>query len=242
MNTRAVNLTETERWVSSVTGAMMALSGLRQRSMKGTLMAASGVALVARGASGYCPVTDALGRHAYDDAYDTRQALAGARGVNVEESITINKPADELYRLWRDVESLPRYIPELTSVTRVDDTRSHWEAKGPGGYAASWDAEMFNDVPNESIAWRTVGHPDVVSAGSVHFTPVAGREETQILVRLQYDPPGGKAGAGMAWLFGRAPGQMIRHFLRRFKASLETGEVPTTDGQPRGRQSILNYQ
>jgi uncharacterized membrane protein len=242
VNPRAINLSETERWVSSVTGAMMALSGLRQRSLRGTIMAASGVALVARGATGYCPVTDALGRHADEDAYDSRRALAGSGGVNVEESITISKPGDELYRIWRDLDTLPRYIPELASVTRLDDTRSRWEVKGPGGRTATWEAEVFNDVPNETIAWRTVGLPDVVSAGSVRFTPVAGRPETQVHVRLQYDPPGGKAGASLAWLFGRAPGQLIRDFLRRFKASLESGEVPTTEGQPRGRQSMLNYQ
>jgi uncharacterized membrane protein len=155
-------------------------------------MSAGGKAMVARGASGYCPVTDALGRHEFEDAYDTRRALGGSRGVNVEESITISRSADELYRIWRELETLPQYIPELTSVSRLDDTRSRWEAKGPGGKTVTWEAEVFNDVPNEIIAWRTVGHPDVVSAGSVHFTGVPGRPETQVTVRLQYNPPGGR--------------------------------------------------
>jgi hypothetical protein len=29
--------------------------------------------------------------------------------------------------------------------------------------------------------------------------------------------------------------------LRRLKQLLEAGEAPTIEGQPRGRQSILNY-
>jgi uncharacterized membrane protein len=183
-----------------------------------------------------------MGRHSYEGAYDSREALAGSAGINVDESITISKPADELYRLWRDLESLPQYIPQLISITKIDERRSRWEAKGPAGKTVTWEAEVFNDVPNELIAWRTVGVPEVVSAGSVRFVPVAGRAETQVHVRFQYDPPGGKAGASLAWLFGDAAGQMVRDFLRRFKSSLESGEIPTTEGQPRGRQSILNYQ
>jgi uncharacterized membrane protein len=54
-------------------------------------------------------------------------------------------------------------------------------------------------------------------------------------VRLQYNPPGGKMGAAIAWLFGEEPNLQIREDLRRFKALLETGEIPTVAGQPSGR-------
>ena len=40
--------------------------------------------------------------------------------------------------------------------------------------------------------------------------------------------------ATIAWLLGEDPSQTIREDLRRFKALMETGEVPTTKGQPRG--------
>ena len=60
-------------------------------------------------------------------------------------------------------------------------------------------------------------------------------------MQLQYDPPAGKLGAAVAWLLGHEPSQQIREDLRRFKQLMETGEVPTTAGQPRGKQSILNY-
>jgi uncharacterized membrane protein len=53
-------------------------------------------------------------------------------------------------------------------------------------------------------------------------------------VHLQYSPPGGKMGAAIAKLFGADAETEIREDLRRFKQILETGEVPTTTGQPRG--------
>jgi uncharacterized membrane protein len=46
--------------------------------------------------------------------------------------------------------------------------------------------------------------------------------------------PAGKAGAAFAWAFGKTPSQVIREGLRRFKQLMETGEIPTTEGQPRG--------
>ena len=47
-------------------------------------------------------------------------------------------------------------------------------------------------------------------------------------------PPGGKAGAAFAKLFGRDAATEIREDLRRFKQLVEAGEVPTNKGQPRG--------
>jgi uncharacterized membrane protein len=132
-------------------------------------------------------------------------------------------------------------MPALKSVKKIDDTRSQWEVYVPGGRTTVWEAEIINEIPDQLIAWQTIGTPHVVSAGSVRFVPVAGRDETQVHVRLQYEPPGGKGGAALAWLAGKEAGQLIRDGLRQFKARLETGEVPTTAGQPRGRGSILNY-
>ena len=55
---------------------------------------------------------------------------------------------------------------------------------------------------------------------------------------MQYAPPGGKVAALVAKLFGEEPRQQIPQELRRFKAILETGEVPTTEGQPAGRSPL----
>jgi uncharacterized membrane protein len=58
---------------------------------------------------------------------------------------------------------------------------------------------------------------------------------------MQYDPPAGRIGAAVAWMLGHDPASSVREDLRRFKQLMETGEVPTIQGQPRGRQSMLNY-
>jgi uncharacterized membrane protein len=123
----------------------------------------------------------------------------------------------------------------------MDYRRSHWVAKAPAGRTVQWDAEIINEIPGELIGWRTLDGADVVSAGSVRFKRAAGGRGTEVRVRLQYEPPAGKVGATVAWIMGHEPSQTIREDLRRFKQLMEAGEVPTIAGQPRGKQSPLNY-
>ena len=167
---------------------------------------------------------------------DTRARLGGSRGTSVEQSFAINRPAQELYEFWQNLEQLPRVMPELSSVRMIDHRRSHWVARGPAGWRTEWYADIINDIPNELIAWRTIEGSNLVSAGSIHFEEGPVGRGTTVRVKLQYDPPGGKLGAAFAWAFGDSPSQVIREGLRRFKQLMETGEIPTTDGQPRGNR------
>lgn len=238
--TSELNVAGIERWASALGGAALAVYGLRQRSPAGAMIAASGGALIYRGATGHCPVYAAAGVNSAYSEYDTTAALGGRRGVNVALATTVNRPAEELYAFWRDFENLPQFMDHLVAVRTLDDRRSHWVVKAPGGRTVEWDAQIINEIPNELIGWRTLHGADVVSAGSVTFKSGGIGRGTQIHVRLQYNPPAGKIGAAIAWMLGHEPSQTIQEDLRRFKALMETGEVPTTNGQPRGRQSLLS--
>jgi uncharacterized membrane protein len=228
------NLSEFERWASLAAGTGLAIYGLTHIKHRGWLYAGLGGFLLKRGATAHCDVYEALGVNTYGTPTDTRAALGGSRGTHVLESVTINRPVAELYRFWRNLENLPRFMRHLESVERVTDTISRWKAKGPAGTTFEWEAEINNEVPNQVSGWRSLENADVVSAGSVNFDRASGGRGTRVTVHLQYSPPGGKVGAGVARLFGRDAETEIREDLRRFKQLIETGEVPTTEGQPRG--------
>jgi uncharacterized membrane protein len=228
------NLSGVERWASIAAGAGLAAYGLSRLKSNGWLYAGLGGLLLRRGITAHCDIYEAAGLNTAGTADDTRAALRGARGVNVLESVTINQPVEYLYRFWRNLENLPQFMRHLESVEKATDTISHWRAKGPAGSTVEWDAEIFNEVPDKLIAWRSLEGSDVVSAGSVNFDPAAGGRGTRVTVHLQYSPPGGKVGAAVAKLFGADAETEIREDLRRFKQLLEAGEVPTTTGQPRG--------
>jgi uncharacterized membrane protein len=113
----------------------------------------------------------------------------------------------------------------LESVERVTDTLSRWRAKGPAGVTVEWNAEIINEVKPQVIGWKSIEGSDVASAGSVNFDDAGEGRGTRVRVRLQYSPPGGKAGAAFARLFGRDAATEIREDLRRFKQLIETGEI-----------------
>jgi uncharacterized membrane protein len=244
--TSSINVAGVERWASALGGAALTAYGIKHlkgHSPAGAAIAAAGSALMYRGATGHCPMYAAAGINTVGERGhdDTRAALSGSRGVLVDEVVTIDAPADQLYAFWRNLEELPRFMDHLVAVTRIDERRSHWVARAPARRVVEWDAEIINEIPGELIAWSTIDESEVVSAGSVQFKPAPGGRGTEVRVRLQYDPPAGKIGATVAWLLGHEPSQTIREDLRRFKQLMEAGEIPTTEGQPRGKQSILNY-
>jgi uncharacterized membrane protein len=227
------NLSDIERWASIAAGAGLAAYGLSRLKSNGWLYAGLGALLLRRGVTAHCDLYEAVGVNTAGTAGDTRAALRGARGVNVLESVTINKPIEQLYRFWRNLENLPQFMRHLESVEKMTDTISHWRAKGPAGTILEWDGEIFNEIPNKLIAWRSLEGADVVSAGSVNFDPAAGGHGTRVTVHLQYSPPGGKVGAALAKLLGADAETEIREDLRRFKEILETGDVPSTTGPSR---------
>ena len=218
------NISEIERWMSIAAGTTLALYGMSRRRGRGWVLAALGGMLVQRGTSGHCHTYDLFGINTAGTGGDTRRALGGSRGVNVEERVIVNRPREELYRFWRNLENLPRFMAHLESVERITDTLSRWRAEGPGGTTVEWNAEIINEVEHSLIAWRSIEGSDVVSAGSVHFEP-AGTGRTLVRVRLQYSPPGGKAGAAIAKLMGKDAATEIRDDLMRFKQLIDSGDA-----------------
>lgn len=227
--TSEMNIARAERWAGAIGGAAMAAYGLKrlkeERSAAGAVLTAAGGALIYRSATGFCPIYAAAGIDTAHDRHDTRDALGGSAGVHVEEALTINRPASDLYQFWRRFDELPRFMDHLVSVRSLDRRFSHWIAKAPAGRTVEWDAEVINDLPGELIGWRTLDGADVVSAGSVRFKEAPDGEGTEVRVHLQYEPPAGKAGATIAWLLGYEPSQTIREDLGRFKTLMESGEV-----------------
>ncbi|HEV2070921.1 MAG TPA: SRPBCC family protein [Acidimicrobiales bacterium] len=151
---------------------------------------------------------------------------------------TIARPADEVYRSWRNFESLPDFMDHLKSVKDIDGRRSHWVAHGPAGTTVEWEAEVVEDVVGEVIAWRSVEGADVDNAGSVRFSPAPRGQGTEVTVELDYAVPGGVLGSSMAKLLGEEPSQQLKDDLRRFKQVLEAGEVVRSDGTPEGIRTL----
>ena len=154
--------------------------------------------------------------------------------IHVTKSVTVMKPRAEVYRFWRQLERLPSFMIHLASVSEVSAIRSHWIANAPGGTKVEWDAEIVDERDNELLSWRSCEGSDIPNAGKVGFTDAPADRGTEVRVDLNYDAPGGAAGAAAARLFGEEPSQQLTDDLRRFKQVMETGEVVLSDGSLMG--------
>jgi uncharacterized membrane protein len=225
-----INVGKTERLVSAIAGAAVIALALRRKRLRGLLLPLGG-SLLSRAVSGRCAVNRALGRNT---AKGHRvSAAARGEGLKVERTITVNRPREEVYRFWRQLENLPRFMDHLESVTVLDEDRSHWVAKAPAGTRVEWDASIQDEIENELIAWRSLPGSDIDNAGSVHFVPAG--DGTEVRVVLSYDPPAGRVGAAVAKLLGEEPEQQVEEDLRRFKQVMEAVETPARSRKPAKR-------
>lgn len=229
-----VNVGATERTASILAGVGLAALGLTRGSLSGLLAAGLGGALIYRGATGECGLYAKLGIDTSGSSADPSDYYD--KGVHVEHAFTVRKMPAELYNFWRNFENLPRFMKQLESVRVLDDRRSHWVVKAPrlAGGQVEWDAEIINDEPNALIAWRSLPGADVHNTGSVRFVPAPMDFGTEVRVTIEYIPPAGTVGRWTAKLLGEAPEAQIKEDLRNFKRIMETGELATIQGQPRG--------
>ena len=228
---RPVNVGMGERGVSIAAGmAGMYMILTRHPNWKLSLpLALDAGYMIYRGVTGNCVFYQIL---------EIDHSVDGNKGIQAQQAVTINVPREQLYRIWRNFENLPRFMKHLQRVD-VDETtggrRSHWVVRGPFGHDFAWDAEITEDRENELISWHSRHGSLVNSMGTVRFVDAPSTLGTIVHVSMQYNPPGGSLGAVIARMFGEEPGQQLRSDLRNFKMMMETGEIASVEGQTSGR-------
>ena len=223
-----INVPQPERIGSVAAGIGIAAYGLSRRSLGGVLLALLGGALIKRGATGHCEMYAALGVNSRQ--LNTETGVPGNKGIKVIKSVTVARPAQEVYQYWRKLENLAQFMNHVKSVTEIDERRSTWIVKGPMGTDLEWTAQILTDRPGELISWESLPGAEVQNAGSVRFES-AGDGRTEVRVSLQYQPPAGVLGAAVAKLFGEAPEQQLEEDLARFKTIIEGETVTAGMGQ-----------
>lgn len=165
-----------------------------------------------------------------DDAPQFARRSNPGEHALVGRTVTIRKPANELYQFWRDFANLPEFMENVESISKQGGTKSRatWTIKAPAGSTVELKTEIVGETENQRIAWASVEGSDIETKGEVTFTPAPGDRGTRVSLHIEYDAPGGAVGRAIAKAFLREPEIQARHDLKRFKMLMETGEIATS--------------
>jgi len=212
-----------QHWGALVGGSALAVIGITRRSPVGWALAAAGGALAYSGLR-------------TGSSNGTQQSHRQDR-PELGSNILVNASPQEAFQLWRDLENAPRFMNHIESVAMLDERRSQWTAVGPMGAKLSWTAEITDDRPGEYIAWRSLPGSDLNVEGRVEFKPAPGKRGTVVHSTMHYTLANRALRNAASGFVGRQASFFMRQDLRRFKALIETGEIPTTKGQSHGPRS-----
>ena len=210
-----------DSWASLIGGGVLTAVGLQRaisrKSPFGIAMAAGGGALL----------------------YNGLRCRTRSNGVHIQTAFTINKSPGEVYREWRQLEKLPRFMKHLETVRQLDHRRSEWTARGPLGSTFVWQAEIVDEAEGRYIVWRSLPGSPIETSGSVEFREAPGGRGTELIVAMHYSAIGKHIGDTLADLIGAVPERVLREQVRGFKQLMEAGEIPTTQGQPSGSRGVV---
>ncbi|MAL99142.1 MAG: cyclase [Alteromonadaceae bacterium] len=213
------------RWACLAGGGLATYAGYRSGGASGLLMGVLGGVLAYQGIANTSAPRRLL------------EAARPQREVHLISTVTIDKPASELYKFWKGFTRLPQIMSFLDSVEPRGDKISHWVVKAPSGHTLEWDAEVTEDVPDKRIAWHSVEGSEMPNWGKVRFNEAPGKRGTEIHVSMYFEPPGGNAGAIAGHFLQGLSKELIKQNLRHLKAYLETGEIPTNITTSQGRRT-----
>jgi uncharacterized membrane protein len=134
--------------------------------------------------------------------------------AKIERSIDVYVPLSTAYNQWTQFEEFPEFMQGVKSVRQVDDTTLEWTAE-IAGRERSWTAEIYEQEPDQSIAWRsTTGEQN---SGRVSFEQI-GPQHTRVTLVMEWQPEGAIEAAGEALGFDD---RQVEGDLERFKQFIE---------------------
>jgi uncharacterized membrane protein len=133
----------------------------------------------------------------------------------IEQSIEVDAPLRKVYNQWTQFEEFTEFMEGIEEVRQLDERRLHWVAN-VAGKRHEWDAEIFDQVPDQRIAWRSISGKR--NEGIVSFEKIS-ENRTRVRAVIAYEPEGAleKMGNAMGIASARVKGD-----LNRFKTLIES--------------------
>src|SRR5687767_3212568 len=103
---------------------------------------------------------------------------------SIEHCIDVEAPVSAVYNQWTQFEEFPQFMEGVEEVRQMGDKRLFWKAE-VAGKTKEWEAEIFEQIPDERIAWRSMS--GAKNSGMVNFLDLGGGN-TRVSLKLNYEP------------------------------------------------------
>lgn len=135
--------------------------------------------------------------------------------TQIEESVEVHVPVRTAYNQWTQFETFPEFMSGVERIEQRSDTLTHWVTK-VDGVRREFDAEITEQIPDERVAWTSVGG-EARQAGVVTFHHLS-EERTKVMLQMDFEPTG--AAEKVADKLGVVKRQ-TKGDLERFKTFIE---------------------
>src|SRR5213596_2260821 len=144
-------------------------------------------------------------------------------GMNAaQQFVVVKAPLERVYEQWSRIEDLPKFIPPLRAVRRIDDTHFSYTWH-PNGSEQQGVFHIVLQIPGRRIAWRTLSNGFM--SGVVSFEPRSEQEtEVTLKIRSIFDPP--------------SLSRRVEEYMRNLSASLSMREILQLTNQTKQREDL----
>lgn len=208
------------RYLGIAGGTAMLLGAWWRRGLGSALLALFGMGLLCRSlATPHSRARQKRIRWEHDHAH-------------LEGTVSINRPAQEVYNFWRELVQLPKIMGFIDYIEPKGGDVTHWVAHGPDNRVVEWDAELIDDLPNHRLTWETLPGSDVHGWGTVTFE--SDPQRTVVVLAMNFEPSERHPEYATRQFLNNLKTFDISNSLRELKIFLETGNaVPPGDRGPR---------
>lgn len=154
-------------------------------------------------------------------------------------SETIMKPLDEVAKHLTNFEKFPMFLENLEKVTTTGENKSDWQFRSQEDLSSSLKVPMRAILGiNNDYTFQSEDGAGFTYNVRIELVPAQSGRGTIARMSVAYESTTGSIAAIFGKLFGTDANVLAKKNLQRFKAFCETGNVPTTEGQPSGREEL----
>ncbi|SDE98511.1 SRPBCC family protein [Terriglobus roseus] len=160
--------------------------------------------------------------------------------VTVHAVQTIAAQPEHIFDLYIRAEAIPIWQEGVISVSRTEDGHFHWIVEEPtSGAQTEFNSEIVSSVPGERHVSRVLDGPFAGSTDSLTFELHAHGRGTIVTWVSEFKLPAANVSNIVGKIASRGPHQAVVENLRRLKQVIESGEIPSVEGQPSGPRGVI---